>query len=386
MNKPNKPYPDFPLTIHNRGKFYKKINGKSHYFGRWDTPGVDFKDAWREALQEYNRVKDYLHAGVEPPVDTDAYSIEQACSDFYDAKLNAMRAGSITVRTLSDYKRVCEVLSRFFGVSRAVESIGPSDFRRLREDMAKKWGPVTILNVISRVKIIFNWCYSNELIEKPVRYGAEFKKPSRAELRRSRSSKPRKEFTRGEIRLMIDSAGLHLKAMILLAINGGLGQMDLSSLSFSHLEYKKGWVDFPRTKTGIERLFPLWPETTEAIKQSIQERVTPDPRYKDLVFITKYGREWIRDNNGGSRTDGISQEFRKLKARCGITGQSKGFYAIRHTFRTVADECKDQPAIFHVMGHADASMGGVYRERIADKRLKDVTDHVHSWLYSDELE
>ena len=58
-----------------------------------------------------------------------------------------------------------------------------------------------------------------------------------------------------------------------------------------------------------------------------------------------------------------------------------GFYALRHTFRTVADATKDFPAIRLIMGHADQSIDDVYREGIEDSRLVAVTDHVRQWLF-----
>jgi hypothetical protein len=36
------------------------------------------------------------------------------------------------------------------------------------------------------------------------------------------------------------------------------------------------------------------------------------------------------------------------------------------------------------MGHVDASMAAVYRERISDARLKAVADHVRQWLFPPE--
>ena len=35
----------------------------------------------------------------------------------------------------------------------------------------------------------------------------------------------------------------------------------------------------------------------------------------------------------------------------------------------------------HIMGHADDTMGAVYRETIDDDRLRAVVDHVHEWLF-----
>jgi integrase len=72
----------------------------------------------------------------------------------------------------------------------------------------------------------------------------------------------------------------------------------------------------------------------------------------------------------------------KLLRKLGINGRKRlGFYTLRHTFRTIADEAKDQPAADFLMGHEAPHMSSHYRETISDERLQAVTDHVHAWLF-----
>jgi integrase len=61
--------------------------------------------------------------------------------------------------------------------------------------------------------------------------------------------------------------------------------------------------------------------------------------------------------------------------------KGRGFYSLRHTFETIGGDSRDQVAVNHIMGHADASMAGIYRERIEDQRLIDVVNHVRRWLF-----
>lgn len=80
----------------------------------------------------------------------------------------------------------------------------------------------------------------------------------------------------------------------------------------------------------------------------------------------------------------ISKETAKLLKELGIARPGLNFYALRHTFETVAGEGRDQVAVDHVMGHARDDMASVYRERISDERLKAVADHVRTWLFPQE--
>jgi integrase len=75
--------------------------------------------------------------------------------------------------------------------------------------------------------------------------------------------------------------------------------------------------------------------------------------------------------------------FRRLMDDAGVIVPGRSFYGLRRTFRTIADDTLDPAAIDLIMGHAaDANdMADHYRERIEDKRLKTVTNHVRKWLF-----
>ena len=86
------------------------------------------------------------------------------------------------------------------------------------------------------------------------------------------------------------------------------------------------------------------------------------------------------EDRPGARVDAVAQGFAKLARRLKLT--VPGFYCLRHTFRTVADQTLDPVACGLIMGHVDDSMAGQYRERVADERLLKVTEHVRAWLLS----
>ena len=266
-----------------------------------------------------------------------------------------------------------------FGKSRSALDLGPEDFTKLRNALAKKWGPVRLSRVIQGVRSLFLHAYDQELIDKPIRYGKAFKGPSKRTERLHKAELGPKLFSREEIHKLLNATRPQLRAMILLGINCGYGNSDVGNLPLSALDLEPGWVDYPRPKTGIPRRCPLWPETVAALREAMAIRPVARAEYVDLVFITRYGASYAKD----SCDNPVSYETRNLlRRKCKINGRrGLGFYTLRHTFRTVADESRDQPAVDHIMGHESPHMSSVYRERISDERLRAVTDYVRAWLY-----
>ncbi|WP_417736331.1 tyrosine-type recombinase/integrase [Rosistilla oblonga] len=359
LEKPSKPYPAFPLYAHASKRWAKKIRGRTHFFGHWND--------WQAALERFQFEVDYLQQGkTPPPRDQTALTVGELANSFLAHRETKVKSGDLSPRTWTDYKRVASRLLESLGRHTTVESLQPSDFAKLREQMAERGGLLMLTSEMSRTKAIFRYCEKNYNIRANM--GMGFEKPTRKAIKREVDAKPRRIFDVAELTELYQAANPTMRAFMLLAINGGMGNHDVGLLEFRHIQ--DGWVRFPRPKTLVDREFPLWSETTEAIEATKQTKGE-----LPYVFVTKYGACWAK----AAADDPISKEFTKLCKACELHQPGRGFYALRHTFRTVADGCRDQVAIDHVMGHADQSMGATYREWIDPERLQAVVDHVYEW-------
>jgi integrase len=372
--KPTKPPPEFPLFPHASGQWAKKIRGQLHYFGVRADPD--------DALTKYSEQKDDLHAGRKPRPQQAGVTVKDVANDFLNAKQALVDAGELSPRTWADYKQVCDLVVAQFGKGRLASDVGPDDFAALRNKVAKKWGPQRLgSKPIQYTRCLFKHALDAELLDRAARFGPGFKRPNKKVLRLNRAEQGPRLFTADEIRRLLDTASTPMNAMLLLGINAGFGNADCANLPLSALDLERAIIDFPRPKTGVPRRCPLWPETIQAIREALARRPQPkDPADAGLVFITKYGMAWSKETT----TNPVSQETAKLLKKLGINGhKGLGFYTLRHVFRTVADETKDQPAVDFIMGHEAPHMSSVYRETISDERLRAVADHVRAWLFGE---
>ena len=382
-SKPPKPYPDFPLSPHNNGQWCKRIKGTLYYFGLWSDH--------QAALDEYNRVRDDLYAGRKPRPKSDGVTVRELVNRFLTFKQDAFEAGDITSRTFEEYHATCAMLIKALGKERIVIDVRPDDFMPIRAKIAKRCGVYRVQNECQRIRSVFKFAYDNMIIDAPVRFGDALKPPTKRQKRLAKS-KRQKTFSAGEIKALREHASEQLDAMILLGINCGLGNHDVATLPKSALDLKKGWLDFPRNKTGVARRCPLWKETIAALEKVIDQRSTPkNDADSDLVFLTCFGHRWSREweiekdgRNKSVKDDALSKEFSKLQNAAGVTRhRGRGFYGLRHSFRTVADGSLDVVAARHIMGHADddSDMDANYTHGVTDDRLQAVVAHVRNWLF-----
>lgn len=383
--RPKKPRPDFPLFPHATGRWAKKVKQRLVYFGKV----ADDPDG-KKALEKWLDQRDDLLAGRTPRIAGEGLTVMALLNTFLTAKREKVNGGELSPRSFSDYYQTCEQVGNVFGLRRLVADLNGPDFGRLRAVLAKTHGPVALGNAITRVRVLFGYAYKADLIERPVKFGPDFTRPSKKTLRLARAAKGARMFESADLRKLLDNAPQPLRAMILLALNCGLGNSDCAGLPVKALDLKAGWLDFPRPKTGIPRRCPLWPETVAAVKEALNTRPAPrDPAHNGLAFLTRFGRPWGsavmgEDSDGNPKVkvdDPLAKEFGKMVRELGLWRPGLGFYALRHGFETVAGDSKDQVATDAIMGHARDDMASLYRERLDDARLRAVVAHVRKWLF-----
>ena len=378
---------DFPLSPHfPSGRWYRTRRRRTYYFGPLDDP--------QAALDYYKAQEHNFLAGrdlLPPGADDAALSVSTVVNAFLTAAKRRMTAGELKASTFDAYRATGADVADEFGRHRSVDDLRPGDFAKLRERFADRFGPAELGKRVQIVRSMFKYAYDAELLDKPKRFGPEFVKPARKVMRKQRASKAPRMFEAEELRAIIDAADVPLRAMVLLGINCGWGNSDIADLELKHIDLDAGDADYPRPKTGISREAVLWPETVSALRDALEARRTPKAEADaDLVFVTKYGKRFVRyrpargDGKPGTWSDGVRMQFNKMLKTLDLYQPGVSFYALRHTFQTVAEGTGDLPAVARFMGHGDDSMAERYRERIDRERLEAVADHIHRWLWPDK--
>jgi integrase len=368
-NKPEPPYPDFPLYAHGSGQYARRINGTVHYFGSWSK-------GWQAALEKYVTERDALYAGLT--VEPQGSALRDILNSFRRSKKLDMERGKITARSFREYEAVCDKIAETINKLRPMESITQDELGQLGTTLTtgKKGqtvSPTSAKRILSMARSVFY--HANEECGCTVRYKKPLASPSAKQLRKARNETGERLFTAKQINDLLAIASPQIKAMILLGINCGFGNRDCATLPIEQVDLATGWHTYWRPKTENPRRAPLWPETAAALYAVIKDRKS------GYVFITRTGKPWYSDDKLQCP---ITYEFRKLlrKLKCYEPGITT-FYSLRRTFQTVGELAGEPKALQFIMGHTPATddMSAVYRQKHWDAPLLKVADTVHKWLF-----
>lgn len=343
----------------------KTIDGKERRFGKVGDVSE------KEAVAEYSDFMARRRLGMETDGNSKSMTVRELFAEYLNQKELDVEAGSFSQRSLESRKRYLQWAGECIG-GRGLDTLTAKDFTDLRNQFPTNWAPATVDTYVDQIKLPFNWAYEQEFLEKPMRFGS-LKRTSSKAIRKAKRDKPKKLFTRDEILRLIDKAGTTpMAAFIMLGINAGYGPTDCAVLRVGDISESTEFLRLPRRKTGEQRCSWLWPETREIIAKTANGN--------DFLFRTATGLSW---EHGTSNL--IPPNFQSLRKSIGLKGnEGKGFYSLRHTFGTKAATAPMtllQPTINLVMGHTDASMAANYREEIPDDFVKQLCEHVRSWLF-----
>lgn len=356
-----------------RNQWVKRIRGRLYSFGVLSDPAA--------ALRRWQSEAPALEAGLgrEASAPGEAITLGEVCGLYLQAKAAAVEAGELTARTMRDYVASVRLVVDRFGPDQLVEDLRPIDWERLLRSVP--YGPTRRRNWCVWVRMVFTWAHDSGVLAAPPRFGRAFRGSSARERRELRARVGELLFSAVQCRDLIEAAGVQLRAMILLGINGGMGAGEIGRLPRAAVDLEAGVVDYARPKTLVERQFPLWPESVCALREALASRPKRAARgCGPLVFLNRDGGPWWRDGE-----DGIGQAFRRLALSVGVRqrgGRAMGFYTLRRTFRTIAEEKSDPHAVYRIMGHSLPGMTGIYVQRLGLDQLRRVTDHVRAWLLS----
>ena len=342
----------FPLTRHPTGQYCKKIKGKIRYFG------TDKK----KALERYLAQATYLHGSqsLMQKASNGKMPLRQLCDLYLQYQHSRLLAGALTPKHYNDSIDSLGRLMSFLGQSCRIESISTLDLQNYKRKLQSVYSVDRQNLHVSIMKAMFHWARRNDVLETIPNIDAISKgKIVHQEMY---------TFNSEQIKKLLSAADVKMQAMIWLGLNCGFGCTDCGKLKWRDLNLKNGRVRLPRNKTGVGRNFPLWPETTKALKEL--------PRSGQLVFYTSQGQPWvttvIKTNGDGGReytsVNRITPTFSRLMKKVGIHApKGTGFYALRRTAATVAARSGDPFAVQRLLGHVDLTMATRYVQDVSEQ-------------------
>jgi integrase len=107
------------------------------------------------------------------------------------------------------------------------------------------------------------------------------------------------------------------KLFVLLMLNCGMYQSDISDIGEDEVDWVKGTLSRPRSKTpkGPRVTYKLWPETLELLRKFHAKTAVPNDRRQSRVLLTEDGKPlvlyWLEDGKM-RRYDCIQSAFSRL--------------------------------------------------------------------------
>jgi integrase len=367
--------PDWPLSVHPRGQWVKRVRGKLRYFGPLDDPDA--------AAEIWASERDYLVAGLTPPGCVNGLTVHRLLEAHLADVDERTAAGRLAPRTRNDYVGLPATFRAAGLLEAPVSALGPTHWsavQRVIEQSGRRLRSQA--NVIMSIRSAFNWAKRMGMIGE-INFGPRFTMPDSTAIEAEQDANGAMRFLDREFILAaLEAASPKLRVAILLGINCGFYPSDSAMIPIDrlHLDGPIPYHDFRRVKTGRRRMAALWPETVEAVRHYLASGRGRVDSAERTLLLTRQGGVHTRTNGPAA----LIQSFRRIAVKLGRVVHGVGLGSMRHTYATVVDTVPDQAMIDLSMGHTSKSLQKrIYRQFNLEelKRLRTLSDVVRGWLY-----
>lgn len=240
-------------------------------------------------------------------------------------------------------------------------------------DQNSGWTPATAKTYFMATRQFVNWLWERESIREI---------PRNFHSKNHRFERPTitiPTFTNEEISLLLNGAiGVH-KLLMLLMLNCGFTQKDVSDLKRSEVDLVTGRITRIRSKTSLSKSgrmvsYKLWDCTLTLLKNHIATT-------GDRALVTKSGQPWVwsRLTSDGkySCADNIGVVFNMIKQRISLTGEHKTLKIFRKTSATRIRSNRDFADLrFWFLGHSETTVADRHYAALSQQAL----DNAVTWL------
>jgi integrase len=277
------------------------------------------------------------------------------------ARATEARTGVRSADNAQNQRIALEHFCRFAGRNTPVEAIDHGLWERwyvhCAGQMAKRdndrkagWSASYAAKVFAVARVFVRWLHESGVL-------AEL--PRNLSVQRHRFERPAKRietFTNAEIHALLDAASEPQRLNLLLMLNTGCTQKDISDLRKDEIDLRAGTITRRRSKTRNQRHAPtvtyhLWPCTLELLRKHL----SADP---EIALLTRNGTRWVRKEMHAdgrcNKADMIDNAFAKIQKRTGI---SKPLKLFRKTSATrLMENPRYRDLRHHFLGHAPATV------------------------------
>lgn len=191
-------------------------------------------------------------------------------------------------------------------------------------------------------------------------------------------------FTVEQVHCLLQNSSPLMGACILLAINTGFTQVDLSTLEHSHIDWESGILKRLRNKTQVPSEYILWPETIAAV-----QAVRTNAKKSKLLLLSDTGkplvRESFKDDGRLVRVDSMTSMFWNLLKRCNLTDGRLAFKLFRKTSADMLAQKYPPYVVDKFLAHTPAKMRTHYVNEHSTTEFKEALEYLRTTYKLNEI-